>query len=995
MSTEIADSSESASPRTSGIRENWINPGRIRFWAIVLIVLYTLAGFFLVPALIKSTVIKRLAGDLGREARIQKVETNPYALSLRVSGFALDDTDGVELASFDELFVNFQASSLFRWALTFKEIRLDGFHALLERYAPGDSRLTRLLADAAANRPPEEIENEEISGLPRLLIHKLSLNEGRATFRDDVPETPVQLDIGPFTVSMLELNTLPDRYGQQSVVVHFPGEAILSWQGSISLGPLESEGELLIENSHLGQTIAYLKAMLPLESIDATLSARMNYRIMETPGGALELSLDGLEAELSDVAVSGLTPRTEFLSFSSLSLYGGMLRYPENVLKFSSAGLSDPYLGAWLSEEGELSLSSLAPAAAESDPDTGPPAGEPTQWRIGIDEFTIENGSADFSDNSVQPAAGAGIRNLQLELRDISNEEGAVFPVRLDGALEEGGRFGFEGEIGVLPELSIVGSPRAGEIPLALAQPYLQKQFQLMIEDGVLDAQAEIGFSATTGAEASGSFAVAGLQVLDTVENEPLLGWGRLDVDRFELDAMERSLRFSQATFDQLYSRIEIEQDRSVNINRILQQTTSDQTESESESTADPWSIVVGAIAINDASMDFSDLSLPLQFATYITSMDGSISTLDTRSVEPANIRLEGQVDEYGLARIDGSIGVFDPIAFTDITLEFRNLLMSKLSPYTIQFAGQEIDEGKLDLDLRYFIDKGQLRGQNAIVLSDLVLGDKVDHPDAASLPLGLAVALLKDSNGVIDIDLPVEGDVNDPEFRIGGVVWQAIAGLITKVVSAPFRLLGSLIGVESEDFGQFQFLAGRSDLTPPELEKIAQLQQALQQRPELSIEVSGAYAPGADRPRLQYFRLRDLALERLGKEPVEGESETEMLDAEVRAILEVMFRERFPESDPETLKATHTGPPADDPEGKPELDELAYAQDLWERLLASEEITTADLRTLADQRAEAIRSAFLASGEYDETRIALGDATETESEDDEWVIVELGVATN
>ena len=514
-----------------------------------------------------------------------------------------------------------------------------------------------------------------------------------------------------------------------------------------------------------------------------------------------------------------------------------------------------------------------------------------------------------------------------------------------------------------------------------------------MIEDGVLDAEAEVGFSAATEVAASGSFAVAGLRVMDTVENEPLLGWGRLDVDRFELDGEKRSLKFSQATFDELYSRIEIEQDRSVNLSRILQQAASEQT--GRESTTDPWSFVVGAIAINEASMDFSDLSLPLQFATYITSMDGRISTIDNQSVEPANIRLEGQVDEYGLARIDGSIGVFDPIAYTDVMLEFRNLLMSSLSPYTIQFAGQEIDEGKLDLDLRYFIDKGQLRGQNAIVLSDLVLGDKVDHPDAASLPLGLAVALLKDSNGVIDIDLPVEGNVNDPEFRIGGVVWQAIAGLITKVVSAPFRLLGSLIGVESEDFGQFQFLAGRSDLTPPELEKIAQLQQALQQRPELSIEVSGAYAPGADRPRLQYFRLRDLALERLGKEPVEGESETEMLDAEVRAILEVMFRERFPESDPETLKATHTGPPADDPEGKPELDELAYAQDLWERLLASEEITTADLRTLADQRAEAIRSAFLASGEYDETRIALGEATETESEDDEWVIVELGVATN
>ena len=329
------------------------------------------------------------------------------------------------------------------------------------------------------------------------------------------------------------------------------------------------------------------------------------------------------------------------------------------------------------------------------------------------------------------------------------------------------------------------------------------------------------------------------------------------------------------------------------------------------------------------------------------------------------------------------------------MTVEFRNLLMPQLSPYTVQFAGREIDEGKLDLDLRFAIDQAQLHGQNSIVLSDLVLGAKVDHPDAASLPLWLAVALLKDSNGVIDIDLPVEGNINDPEFQIGGVVWQAISGLITKIVSAPFRLLGGLIGLDSEDLGQFEFLAGRADLTPPEIEKIAQLEEALQQRPELVVEVSGVTNPEIDVPALKYIRLRDTARARLGEEGNGGDSEFVMLDAEIRNVIETLFVERFPDITLEAVKSGHTGPLADDPVGEPALDELAYAADLVDRLLASEVVGEQDLTQLAHARAEAIRTAFLATGQFDESRIVMAEPKQVESEDGEWVKLELGVVSD
>jgi hypothetical protein len=260
---------------------------------------------------------------------------------------------------------------------------------------------------------------------------------------------------------------------------------------------------------------------------------------------------------------------------------------------------------------------------------------------------------------------------------------------------------------------------------------------------------------------------------------------------------------------------------------------------------------------------------------------------------------------------------------------------------------------------------------------------------------LGLAVALLKDSEGVIQVDLPVQGDINDPEFKIGGVVWKAITNLITKIVTAPFKLLGSLIGIDSEDLGKFEFLPGRADLTPPELEEVAQLQQALQERPELVVEISGVTDSEVDTPALKNIRLRQIVSERLGEGLGSENEQSLMLDERIRNQVEELYKERFPNVSTDELQEKHKVPPADNPEAEPQLDELAFATDLWQQLLDAEVISVADLEELASARAEAIRSAFLASGEFDEKRVVISESKQVTSEDGEWVVLELAVASD
>lgn len=207
--------------------------------------------------------------------------------------------------------------------------------------------------------------------------------------------------------------------------------------------------------------------------------------------------------------------------------------------------------------------------------------------------------------------------------------------------------------------------------PLSLGQPYIQKYANIVLKSGELHSEIELQLPAGESFTLGGSIEIPGLEIIDRLENQRLLGWGKLDIDHFDLIA--DGLHLSQMIFEQAFGRFVIFDDQSTNLSVLFIEQATD-------------------------------------------------------SNAPANIRLEGQVDDYGLARIDGSMNILDPIRHTDVTVEFRNLHMTNLSPYTVQFAGRAIDEGTLDPRLVYAINEGQMHGSNDVVLSDLMLGDMDDQ---------------------------------------------------------------------------------------------------------------------------------------------------------------------------------------------------------------------------------------------------------------------------
>jgi len=353
---------------------------------------------------------------------------------------------------------------------------------------------------------------------------------------------------------------------------------------------------------------------------------------------------------------------------------------------------------------------------------------------------------------------------------------------------------------------------------------------------------------------------------------------------------------------------------------------------------------------------------------------------------------LEGQVNEYGLACIGGSLNAWDPTGFTDIQMTFGNLGTERMTPYTIEFAGWEIDAGRMDLELDYKINKGQLNGTNAVVIRELTVGDKVANPSGASLPLKFAVALLKDSNGVIDVDLPVEGDVNDPSFKLGGIVWKANGNLLLKVATAPFRLLSSLVGVDSEDFGTLHFSAGQAEISPPDREQLVKLVDAMQQRPELRLEVAGAYVVEADKQALQTQQVD----QRIEASVAAMKSAGEALSTEQRRrVMEQMLANSEPGLDLLALQQEFSSIPAgEEPEKAAAvlLDETAYLQALRQCLIDAEPIGETELLALAEARADAVMAAIAGDGTESPLAVARLPAVVVDATDGAEVPLELKV---
>ena len=462
---------------------------------------------------------------------------------------------------------------------------------------------------------------------------------------------------------------------------------------------------------------------------------------------------------------------------------------------------------------------------------------------------------------------------------------------------------------------------QADGVPLVQAQRWVP----LRVASGSVSGKGRLEVDAKRAAYL-GSAAVADLR-LEERSGALLLAWQRAETDSLRVSSTE--LAIEEARVRAPEGRLVIAPDGTLNFAAAVPAGGGGARAS------------VGRLRIEQGTLHFADRSLATPFEATIRELAGTVSGLTSGAHEPARVRLDGRVQPFGSARIRGTIALAAPATHTDIRATLRNLRLESFNPYVAKFAGYRIASGRLSAQLRYEVREGRLVGANQLAFENMQLGEKLEEKGLLDLPLELAVALLADSKGRINLDIPVRGDLNDPQFEIGAIVARALGNVVRRVVSAPFRALAALFGGNGE-LGAVVFQPGSAELSPPEEEQIARIAEGLEQRPRAVLEVRGAYDPARD---LEALRLRAAREDLARAARVKGAPD--LSRRATLSALERLYLERG--GDRGTMRALRK--------------EENYGWRLLQQLAALTPVDPAAPEALAQQRAQSVRGGLLEHG--------------------------------
>jgi hypothetical protein len=761
------------------------------------------------------------------------------------------------------------------------------------------------------------------------------------------------------------------------------------------------------------------------------------------PAGGPELSGDGLNATLSGAVLRSPADATELVQLGSASLGNGALALRERSFSADKLALANGKASTWLDAEGRFNLTSLFAAepplpTEATTPSATAPTGQASApaWRIALKSAELDGLAAGFEDRRESPAFAVGLEALSARLIDLDTGAAAPMQVEARARLGSGGELEATGTVHAGSGASYLNL-KVSALALAPVQSYLSKFAELRLASGSASTEGRLRYGSTAEGGAmlayQGALSVDRLLLEEIAPQRPFLSWKSVATSDLLLTLEPNKVDIGELRVVQPAGRLIIAEDQTVNLTDVLKKPRDEkgavaekQATPGDETAAEPFPVSIARVRVDGGMLEFADLSLRPQFAARMHDLKGVITGLGTDVDQSAQVQLDARVDKFGSARIRGQLSVLQPERLTDIEMTFRNLEMTSLSPYVVRFAGYRIAAGRLALDLQYKVKASKLLGRNKVVLQQVALGEKVESPGALDLPLELAIAILKDSKGVIDIELPVSGDLNDPKFDYGAVIGKAVGNMLGGIVTAPFRALGALFGGGAKEIDTIEFEPGSDAIAPPEAQKLAAVARALTERPALTLVVPPTYAAEYDTPVLKSRAVRGAIAARMGLSVQTGEDPGPIDAANPRAqrAIEEVFSQRYA---PEVLavlkgraiaelapKASPAAPPPGRPSPSPvppappaspaspasaaearpptppPSPPAAFYKNLLDRLISEQPMDEQELAAFATRRGEAIVRELTDVGGVPAGRVKLDRPRAAAKADDKTVVLLL-----
>lgn len=869
---------------------------RIVLWTVGLVAFYTIAGFLILPPIVRSVAQRRLSKELDREVTIAKVKLNPYAMSATIRGFLIKDKDGQPFISWDEVYANFQFLSLLTRTFVFKEVHTTQPYLRVQvnkDYTLNFSDILEKMAREAATAPPKSKPSK-----PRgLRVDQLKISGAKMSATDLTTKQPFTKVVGPLELTLQNFATDPDNMNPYSFTGSTEDGEKFSWSGHFFLDPIRSTGEFTLDGISLVKYAPLYQDLVRFDIRDGTLSLKASYFVQQsTQTNAARMTNATVTVRSLKVAEHGATDNAmEVPLFTIAGASGDAFGRTADVQSVTTSG---GRFAVRRNADATVNLIELSKPSAEATNAAGSVAlllqsltnvvelllRSTNAWQGTVHEIKVEDYAARVEDFSTPRPVRLDLDQVSVRLRDVSNLPGTNMTAEVALRWNTNGTIQTETSLSLFPVQAAV-KVALNNLEIRALDPYLDPFLNLLITKGTVGLDGLVQLVATTNGlpEVSfqGDMRVDDFATVDGVMTEDFLKCGRLRVSGIESQLNPLALSIGQVYLEDAYARLVIATEKTNNLFAVLRKTDASPeppaagaakavgpkatkgipkfsipTNLLASAEALPR-IKIGSIVFSNAQVNYADRSLKPNVTLAVSSVSGSISGLSSEEIARADVHLTGKVDNTAPMEITGKINLLSRKEFSDVKVAFRGIELVPTSPYAGKFIGYRLNKGKLSLDLHYHLEEGKLQGENLVTLDQLTLGEKVDSPDATKLPVKLGIAILKDRSGKIDLDVPVAGSLGDPEFKLGKVITRALVNVITKIVTSPFAALGSLFGGKGEEVSYQDFAPGSDELQPANKEKLDTLVKGLFERPGLQLEIEGAVDPTADRDALRREKLR------------------------------------------------------------------------------------------------------------------------------------------
>lgn len=621
------------------------------------------------------------------------------------------------------------------------------------------------------------------------------------------------------------------------------------------------------------------------------------------------------------------------------------------------------------------------------------PARDGPQWSVG--RLACADCRVSVRDASTVPAAQVDLTQLQLSIEGASHDAARPMKVTLDTRAQGPGRVRFDGEVRRAP-VAVQGRVEVQSLDLRVLQAYLAPHLNVQLASAQAQAAGRLvlGMGAkpdSLSLRYRGRLGLDRVQLLDKVNEAEFLRWRRLALEGTDLNWREGQVQadLGRIALQDAYGRIILQPDGRLNLASIVRQSgdadaaptsittpeaatapaitpfaeplvstsvtptapRSPATTAPSEAPSLPMDLRWRGIQLRNAQVDFTDTFIRPSYSARLTRLSGTVSGVAARQPAPAELMLTGAVDDGAPLSIKGTLHPLGPKLFTDIEGEARGVELTRMSPYAARHAGYAIERGTLSVNVRYKVEDGRLAATNRLFLDQLTFGEPSGDPQATRLPVRLAVALLKNSRGEIDINLPISGSLDDPQFSVGGILWRVVANLVTKAVTAPFALL---MGGDSDEAGEVPFAAGEATLSDAARQRLDAMGTRLADRPALKLDAIGHAHAAVDADGLREAHV--MRLMRVAKSRALGVPLDE-------AVISADERDRW-------LAAAYRAADIRKPRNAVGLPKTLPPGEQLALIKAAAPVDAAALRALADRRADAVKAYLIERLPADRVRL-------------------------